>query len=243
MGLNTLKVDDSFRAQAEPTEKFEILIKSKSTIFALSVEGKVSKINPETMVLPSHTRHLEQYLCSLIICSLILKRIATEIEVDAFLTNEVSFIGKFNMCANDFKAGESYDGNLMSVIESQWRDHVDILTGEYKMSKRKVINKYMDRAYVIVDVIRRSYKISVDEHFEGQRTSLEAENELKPIHALIDDTSFEAQVFANGLAMSALIATLVLALNFPEETSILLSVIISCKPSHTRTKPTLLLSA
>ena len=92
------------------------------------------------MVLPSHTRHLEQYLCSLIICSLILKRIATEIEVDAFLTNEVSFIGKFNICANDFKAGESYDGNLMSVIESQWRDHVDMFTGEYKMSTRRVIN-------------------------------------------------------------------------------------------------------
>ena len=50
MGLNTLKVGDSFRVQAEPTEKFEILIKSKSTIFARSVEGKVSKIYPETMV-------------------------------------------------------------------------------------------------------------------------------------------------------------------------------------------------
>ena len=53
--------------------------------------------------------------------------------------------------------------------------------------------------------------------YEGQRISSEAENKLKPIDALIDDTSFAAQVFANGLAVSALIATLFLALNFPED--------------------------
>ena len=162
----------------------------------------------------SHTRHLEQYLCSLI-----LKQITTETEVDALLTEETSFIENIIMYANDFKTGEGYDGNLMSGIESQWRDHVDMLSGEYKSSTRRVINNYMHRAYVIVDVIRRSYKISLDEHREGQRISSEAENELKPIDALIYDTSFEAQVFANGLAISALLATASLALTFSENTT------------------------
>jgi len=48
---------------------------------------------------------------------------------------------------------------------------------------------------------------------EKKQISAEAENEPKSADALVTDFAVEAQAFANGLAMSAMLATVSLALS------------------------------
>jgi hypothetical protein len=152
----------------------------------------------------------------------ILDKILNEMQRDKDLTNEAATLAQFQTFANkktDMTKIKG-DGTLMSRTKSRWNDNIEELFQESPPSGQvqDKIREYMARANIMVDIIRKSYLVARDDHINGTRISSEAENEPKSVDYLVVDLAVEAKSFANGLARSALLATISLALNTTSST-------------------------
>jgi hypothetical protein len=108
---------------------------------------------------------------------------------------------------------DRFDGNLMSRTKGYWDKDVTELFGinETSLEMQDIVHKYMIRAFIMVDVIQKSYLMARDEHINGKRISSEAENEPNSTDSLVDDFAVEVQTFLNGLELSSLLASLSIA--------------------------------
>ena len=146
----------------------------------------------------------------------ILNRILAEMKGDEHLAHEASFLAEFCIFADDETGMTAIkgDGALMSGTKSRWSEHVENLFHPHLPSSelQEKVREYMARANSMVDIVRKSYLVARDDHINGTRISSEAENEPKSVDYLVVDLAVEAKSFANGLGMSALLATISLSL-------------------------------
>ncbi len=147
----------------------------------------------------------------------ILRKLAMEMSDEKELKQEDSFLAWFQAYADMDEKQQSEEGNrdLMSGVVTIWEDDVKKMFESNNTSKRIqdiVLGKYIDHAKTMAEVLRQSYKVAREDYMESKRTSSEGENEPKSTDALVTDFAVEAQAFANGLAKSALLASISLAL-------------------------------
>ncbi len=151
----------------------------------------------------------------------IMKRLDIEMREDEELESESKLLQSFQEYSDNYgenvgDVDEEHGGDLLFKIETQWEKDISQIFESSNTSahvKEIVRSKYLSRAYRIAKVIHKSYKVAREDAMERKRISSEAENQPKSADALATEFAVEAQAFANGLAMSALLATTSLALN------------------------------
>jgi hypothetical protein len=153
----------------------------------------------------------------------ILQKLAVEMSTDEELKEEESFLTSFQAYADMDEGRQAKGGTqyLMSGVVTIWENDVKKMFESNNTSKQIqdiVLGKYMDHAKTMTEVLKKSYIEARKDHMKSKRTSSEAENEPKSTDALVTDFAVEAQAFANGLAKSALLATISLAVSNNEIT-------------------------
>ncbi len=148
----------------------------------------------------------------------ILKKLVIEMSDDKYIREKESFLASFQAYAGMDEKRQPEGGNrdLMSGVIAIWESDVKTMLKSNNASKETqeiVLGKYMDYAKTMTEVLKKSHIVAREEYVESKRTSSEGENEPKSTDALVTDFAVEAHAFANGLAKSALLATIGLALS------------------------------
>ena len=102
----------------------------------------------------------------------------------------------------------------------KWSERVNDLCAQNGLTsdRKEDVKAYMTRSFIVFTIIQEICSLSEEGYEHGSRISSESENQPSSADTLIVDMSFEVQIFANGLAMSALLATLIIALNQANQT-------------------------